>query len=85
MIGASVSLCMSHIPFAGPIAGVRVGRVDGELIINPTVEQSEKSDMDICVAGTRDAILMVEGGAKEVPESDILDAIMFAHEEIKRS
>lgn len=84
MIGASVSLCMSHIPFAGPIAGVRVGRVDGELIINPTVEQSEKSDMDICVAGTRDAILMVEGGAKEVPESDILDAIMFAHEEIKK-
>jgi polyribonucleotide nucleotidyltransferase len=84
MIGASVSLCMSHIPFAGPIAGVRVGRIDGQFIINPTVEQSEKSDMDICVAGTADAILMVEGGAKQVPEEDILDAIMKAHEEIKK-
>ena len=84
MIGASVSLCMSHIPFAGPIAGVRVGRVDGQLIINPTVAQSEQSDMDIVVAGTKDAILMVEGGAKQVPEADILDAIMFAHEEIKK-
>lgn len=84
MIGASVALCMSHIPFAGPIAGVRVGRIDGNFIINPTVEQSEKSDMDIVVAGTKDAILMVEGGAKEVPESDILDAIMFAHEEIRK-
>ncbi|MBC3535776.1 polyribonucleotide nucleotidyltransferase [Megasphaera hominis] len=84
MIGASVSLCMSHIPFAGPIAGVRVGRVDGKLICNPTVEQSEASDMDICVAGTKDAILMVEGGAKQVPEADILDAIMFAHDEIKK-
>ena len=84
MIGASVSLCMSHIPFAGPIAGVRVGRVDGKLVCNPTVEQSEASDMDICVAGTKDAILMVEGGAKQVPEADILDAIMFAHDEIKK-
>ncbi len=84
MIGASVALCMSHIPFAGPIAGVRVGRVDGRLVINPTVAQSEASDMDIVVAGTKDAILMVEGGAKEVPEADILDAIMFAHEEIKK-
>lgn len=84
MIGESVALCMSHIPFAGPIAGVRVGRVDGQFVINPTVEQSEQSDMDICVAGTRDAILMVEGGAKQVPEADILDAIMTAHEEIKK-
>lgn len=84
MIGASVSLCMSHIPFAGPIAGVRVGRVDGEFVINPTVAQSEKSDMDIVVAGTKDAILMVEGEAKEVPEEQVLDAIMFAHEEIKK-
>ena len=80
MIGASVSLCMSHIPFAGPIAGVRVGRVDGQFIINPTVAQSEQSDMDIVVAGTKDAILMVEGGAKQVSEA----AIMFAHEEIKK-
>ncbi len=84
MIGASVSLCMSHIPFAGPIAGVRVGRVDGQFVVNPTVAQSEASDMDIVVAGTKDAILMVEGGAKQVPEADILDAIMFAHEEIKK-
>lgn len=84
MIGASVSLCMSHIPFAGPIAGVRVGRVDGQFIINPTVAQSEQSDMDIVVAGTKDAILMVEGGAHEVPEEQVLDAIMFAHEEIKK-
>ncbi|WP_288858446.1 polyribonucleotide nucleotidyltransferase [uncultured Megasphaera sp.] len=85
MIGASVSLCMSHIPFAGPIAGVRVGRVDGQFVINPTVVQSEKSDMDIVVAGTKDAILMVEGGAEQVPEADILDAIMVAHEEIKKA
>lgn len=84
LIGASVSLCMSHIPFAGPIAGVRVGRVDGQFVINPTVAQSEASDMDIVVAGTKDAILMVEGGAKQVPEADILDAIMVAHEEIKK-
>ena len=84
MIGASVSLCMSHIPFAGPIAGVRVGRIDGQFVINPTVAQSEQSDMDIVVAGTKDAILMVEGGAKQVPEADVLDAIMFAHEEIKK-
>lgn len=85
MIGASVSLCMSHIPFAGPIAGVRVGRVDGQFVINPTVVQSEKSDMDIVVAGTKDAILMVEGGVEQVPEADILDAIMVAHEEIKKA
>ncbi|WP_101912669.1 polyribonucleotide nucleotidyltransferase [Megasphaera vaginalis (ex Bordigoni et al. 2020)] len=84
LIGASVSLCMSHIPFAGPIAGVRVGRIDGQFVINPTVAQSEASDMDIVVAGTKDAILMVEGGAKQVPEADILDAIMVAHEEIKK-
>ena len=84
MIGASVSLCMSHIPFAGPIAGVRVGRVDGQFVINPTVAQSEQSDMDIVVAGTKDAILMVEGGAHEIPEEQVLDAIMFAHEEIKK-
>ena len=84
LIGASVSLCMSHIPFAGPIAGVRVGRIDGQFVINPTVAQSEASDMDIVVAGTKDAILKVEGGAKQVPEADILDAIMVAHEEIKK-
>jgi len=84
MIGASVSLAMSHLPWAGPIAGVRVGRVDGQFVANPTVAQNEVSDMDIVVAGTKDAILMVEGGAKQVPEADILDAIMFAHEEIKR-
>lgn len=84
MIGASAALSISEIPFDGPIAGVKVGRVDGELVINPTVEQTEASDMVITVAGTKDAILMVEGGAREVPEETVLDAIMFGHEEIKR-
>ena len=71
--------------FAGPIAGVRVGRVDGEFVINPTVAQSEQSDMDIVVAGTKDAILMVEGGAKEVPEEQILDAIMSPMKRSRKS
>lgn len=84
MLGASAALCISDIPFDGPIAGVKVGRVDGNFVINPTVAQTEASDMMITVAGTKDAILMVEGGAKEVPEESVLDAIMFAHEEIKR-
>lgn len=84
MIGASAALSISDIPFDGPIAGVKVGRVDGQLVINPTVAQTEASDMVITVAGTKDAILMVEGGAQEVPEEAVLDAIMFGHEEIKR-
>lgn len=84
MIGASVALNISNIPFEGPIAGVVVGMVDGDLVINPTVEQTRKSDMHITVAGTREAIMMVEGSANEIPEDQVLNAIFFAHEEIKR-
>src|SRR5699024_9529575 len=84
MIGSSVALSISDIPFSEPIAGVHVGRVDGEFIINPTVEQEEKSDIDLTVAGTKSAINMVEAGADEVPEDVMLDAIMFGHQEIVR-
>ncbi len=84
MLGSSIALSISDIPFNGPIAGVTVGRVDGKFVINPTVEQSEKSDMHLTVAGTKDAINMVEAGANEVPEEVMLEAIMFGHEEIKR-
>lgn len=84
MIGASAALCLSDIPFNGPIGGVRVGRVDGQFIINPTVEQMEQSDLNLAVAGTADAISMVEAGANELPEDVILEAILFGHEEIKR-
>ena len=84
MLGASCALCVSDIPFNGPIAGVHVGRIDGEFIINPTVEQSGKSELDLMVAGSRDAVMMVEAGAKELPEDVILDAILFGHEEIKK-
>lgn len=84
MIGSSIALSISDIPFGGPIACVIVGRVDGEFIINPSTEQREKSDLDLSVAGTKDAINMVEAGANEVPEEVMLEAIMFGHEEIKR-
>lgn len=84
LCGASVALTISDIPFNGPIGAVIVGRVDGKLIINPNLEQSEKSDMHIVVAGTKDAVMMVEAAANEVPEDEILEAIMFAHEEIKK-
>ena len=84
MVGASVALHLSQVPFMGPIAGVVVGLVDGEFIINPNQEQEEKSLMHLTVAGTADAVMMVEAGAKEVPEATILDAIMFGHEEIKK-
>lgn len=84
MIGSSIALGISDIPFNGPIAGVIVGRVDGELIINPTVDQQEKSDLHLIVAGTKDAVNMVEAGAEEVPEEVMLEAIMHGHEEIKR-
>ncbi len=84
MIGASAALAISDIPWKGPIAGVRVGSVNGELVINPTVMQTEESILNIVVAGTKDAILMVEGEAQEVPEAVILEAIMRAHEEIKK-
>ena len=83
MFGASLSLCISDIPFNGPIAGVIVGRIDGEFVINPTVEQMERSDISLTVAGTKDAINMVEAGAKEVSEEDMLQALMFGHENIK--
>src|SRR5690606_32192141 len=84
MIGASAALVISDIPFNGPVGGVRIGRVDGQFVINPTREQDEKSDLDLVVGGTKDAVIMVEAGAKEVPEEVILEAILFAHEEIKR-
>ncbi|MCI2255478.1 polyribonucleotide nucleotidyltransferase [Domibacillus sp. PGB-M46] len=84
MFGSSLALSVSDIPFEGPIAGVNVGRVDGSFVINPTVEQQEKSDIDLSVAGTKEAINMVEAGADEVPEEVMLEAIMFGHEEIKR-
>ena len=84
MLGSSLATCISKIPFNGPIAGVKVGRVDGKFIINPTVEQSEKSDIDLTVAGTKDAINMVEAGAKEVNEDDMLEALLFGHEAIKK-
>lgn len=84
IIGASVALSISDIPFAGPVAAVIVGLVDGQLIINPTVEQHHRSDLHLAVAGTKDAIMMVEGGANEIPEETMRDAIFFAHEEIKK-
>ena len=84
IIGASVALGVSNIPFNGPIAGVVVGMIDGKLMINPTVEQTAVSEMHLTVAGSKEAIMMVEGGANEIPESTMLDAIFFAHEEIKR-
>lgn len=84
MFGSSLSLCISDIPFDGPIAGVYVGRVDGKLIINPTVEEAQKSDLNLAVAGTKEAINMVEAGANELSEEEMLDAIMFGHEAIKK-
>ena len=83
MFGSSLATSISKIPFDGPIAGVKVGRVDGEFIINPTVEQAELSDIELTVAGTIDAINMVEAGSKEVSEEDMLEALMFGHEAIK--
>lgn len=84
MIGASCALSISDIPFEGPIAGVRVGMIDGQYIINPTIEQAKVSRLNLAVAGTKDAILMVEAGAKEISEDEMLDAIWFGHEEIKK-
>lgn len=83
MFGSSLATSISKVPFDGPIAGVKVGRVDGKFIINPTVEQAEKSDIDLTVAGTKNAINMVEAGAKEVNEDDMLEALMFGHDAIK--
>lgn len=84
MFGASLALCISDIPFNGPIAGVKVGRINGELVANPTVTQMEESDIDLTVAGTAQALNMVEAGAKEVSEEDMLAALMFGHEQIKK-
>ena len=84
MIGSSVALAISDIPWDGPTGSVLIGRVDGQFIVNPSLEQREASDMHLVVSGTKEAIMMVEAGANEVSEEDILDAIMFAHEEIKK-
>ena len=83
LFGSSLSVSISKIPFNGPVAAVKVGRVNGEFIINPTVEQAEVSDIDLTVAGTKEAINMVEAGAREVSEDDMLEALMFGHEAIK--
>ena len=84
MFGASLALCISDIPFNGPIAGCKVGRINGELVANPTVAQMEESDIDLTVAGTAQALNMIEAGAKEVSEEDMLAALMFVHEQIKK-
>lgn len=84
MFGSSLALGISDVPFDGPIAGVYVGRVDGEFVINPTVAQKAKSDLNLAVAGTETAINMVEAGAQELSEEEMLDAIMFGHEAIKK-
>ena len=83
MFGSSLATCISKVPFDGPIAGVKVGRVNGKFIINPTPEQLEVSDIDLTVAGTKYAINMVEAGAREVSEEDMLEALMFGHEAVK--
>ncbi|HBG22236.1 MAG TPA: polyribonucleotide nucleotidyltransferase, partial [Peptococcaceae bacterium] len=83
MIGASAALSVSDIPFEGPIAGVIVGRVDGEYVINPTVEQEKKTDMHLTLAGTEQAVMMVEAGANEISEEDIINGINFGHQAIK--
>ena len=83
MFGSSLCTCISKIPFDGPIAGVKVGRVNGEFIINPTPDELDKSDIDLTVAGTKYAINMVEAGSKEVSEADMLEALMFGHEAVK--
>ena len=84
LFGSSLATCISKIPFNGPVAAVKVGRVDGKFVINPTVEEAENSDIDLTVAGTYDAINMVEAGAKEVSEEDMLEALLFGHEAVKK-
>ncbi|MEK8130181.1 polyribonucleotide nucleotidyltransferase [Paenibacillus filicis] len=84
MIGVSAALSISDVPFSGPVGGVIVGRVDGQFVINPTLAQAEKSDIHLVVAGTKDAIMMVEAGADEVAEEVMLEAIMFGHDEIRK-
>ena len=82
---ASIALTISDIPWDGPVGAVRIGRIDGEFIINPTYDQLDQSDLDLRIAGTRDAILMVEAGANEVPEQVLVDALAFGHEAIQPS
>ena len=84
MIGSSVALAISDIPWDGPTGSVLIGMVDGQFVVNPSLAQREQSSMHLVVSGTKEAIMMVEAGANEVPEDTILDAIMFAHEEIKK-
>src|SRR5699024_7713858 len=84
MIGSSIALSISDIPFDGPIAGAQVGQIDGEFVINPSIEQQESSNLDLTVAGTKDAINMLEANSDEVTEEVMLEAVMFAHEEIAR-
>jgi len=84
MNGASAALCLSGMPFGGPVGAVRVGRVDGQLVVNPTTAQQATSTLDLVIAGTEDAVLMVESGAKEVPEETMLEAIAYGHAECKR-
>ena len=84
LLGSSIATSISKVPFNGPVAGVKVGRVNGELVINPTTEQAEVSDIDLTVAGTSEAINMVESSAKEVKEEDMLEALMFGHEAVKK-
>ena len=83
MIGASAALSISDVPFGGPIAGAKVGRIDGEFVLNPTLAELELSDVDLFVAGSEDAIIMVEGSAKEAKEADVLEAILFGHQALK--
>ncbi len=83
MNGASAALCISHLPFQGPLAAVRMGRVDGELVVFPTFEQLEQSDLDLIISGNKDSVLMIEGFSREIPEDEMADAIMKAHEVVK--
>ena len=84
LLGSSIATSISKVPFNGPVAGVKVGRVNGEFVINPTTEQADASDIDLTVAGTAEAINMVESSAKEVKEEDMLEALMFGHEAVKK-
>ncbi|HQL49186.1 MAG TPA: polyribonucleotide nucleotidyltransferase, partial [Holophaga sp.] len=84
MVGASAALIISEIPFHAPVGGVRVGRVGGQLVVNPTVSQRHESDLDLIVAGTEEALVMVECGAQEVLEADMVKALQFGHDQIKK-
>ena len=83
--GASAALHISPLPFLGPIGGVRIGRIDGKLLINPSNEEMAKSELDLVVAGSRESIVMVEGAVGIIPEREVLDALYFGHDEIKKN